>query len=56
MPACGFVDEGRAREAIWRDGKWWDEIHMSVLEPEWRAHRWQERATADGRATITRRG
>ena len=29
------------REAIWRDGRWWDEIHMSVLEPEWRARRWQ---------------
>ena len=46
----GFVIEGRSREAIWRDGRWWDEIHMSVLEPEWRAARWQERAIADGRA------
>ncbi len=45
----GFVAEGRSREAIWRDGRWWDEIHMSVLEPEWRARRWQERAAADGR-------
>jgi len=52
----GFVDEGRAREAIWRDGRWWDEIHMSVLEPEWRARRWQERAFADGRALGTGRG
>ena len=24
---------------------------MSVLEPEWRARRWQERAAAEGRAT-----
>jgi RimJ/RimL family protein N-acetyltransferase len=45
----GFVVEGTAREAIWRDGRWWDEIHMSVLEPEWRAARWQARAIADGR-------
>ena len=45
----GFVVEGSAREAIWRDGRWWDEIHMSVLEPEWRAARWQARAIADGR-------
>jgi RimJ/RimL family protein N-acetyltransferase len=45
----GFETEGRSREAIWRDGRWWDEIHMSVLEPEWRAHRWQARAIADGR-------
>ena len=47
----GFTIEGRAREAIWRDGRWWDELHMSVLEPEWRAARWQASgATAeDGR-------
>ncbi len=45
----GFAIEGTAREAIWRDGRWWDEIHMSVLEPEWRAARWQARAIADGR-------
>jgi RimJ/RimL family protein N-acetyltransferase len=41
--ACGFTIEGRAREAIWRDGRWWDELSMSVLEPEWRERR---RATA----------
>lgn len=45
----GFVTEGSAREAIWRDGRWWDELHMSVLEPDWRAARWQARAVADGR-------
>src|SRR3954471_19942571 len=28
---CGFVIEGRARESIWRDGRWWDELMMSVL-------------------------
>ena len=33
----GFQVEGRAREAIWREGRWWDEITMSILEPEWRA-------------------
>jgi RimJ/RimL family protein N-acetyltransferase len=36
---CGFFVEGRAREAIFRDGRWWDELAMSVLEPEWRAGR-----------------
>ncbi|HEY6057598.1 MAG TPA: GNAT family protein, partial [Candidatus Limnocylindrales bacterium] len=35
----GFVIEGRAREAIWRDGRYWDEISMSVLEDDWRARR-----------------
>ena len=34
---CGFTVEGRARESIWRDGRWWDELAMSVLAPEWRA-------------------
>lgn len=34
---CGFVVEGRAREAIFRDGRYWDEIHMSVLAEEWEA-------------------
>ena len=34
---CGFVVEGRAREAILRDGRYWDEIHMSVLREEWEA-------------------
>ncbi len=35
----GFVVEGRAREAIWRDGRFGDEIQMSILEGEWRAIR-----------------
>jgi RimJ/RimL family protein N-acetyltransferase len=33
---CGFVVEGRARESIWRDGRWWDELAMSVLESDWK--------------------
>jgi RimJ/RimL family protein N-acetyltransferase len=33
----GFVVEGRARDAINRDGRYWDEIDMSMLESEWRA-------------------
>jgi len=35
----GFMIEGRAREAVWRDGRWWDEISMSVLAPEWQARK-----------------
>jgi RimJ/RimL family protein N-acetyltransferase len=34
---CGFTVEGRARGAIFRDGRFWDEIHMSILAPEWEA-------------------
>jgi len=36
---CGFQVEGRAREAIWRDGRRWDEISMSILAGEWLAAR-----------------
>jgi RimJ/RimL family protein N-acetyltransferase len=36
---CGFVIEGRSRESIWRDGRWWDELAMSVLESDWRRQR-----------------
>jgi RimJ/RimL family protein N-acetyltransferase len=36
---CGFVVEGRSRESIWRDGRWWDELAMSVLESDWRRMR-----------------
>jgi RimJ/RimL family protein N-acetyltransferase len=43
---AGFTVEGRAREAIWRTGRFWDEISMSVLEHEWRAQR-REEARAD---------
>lgn len=35
----GFAIEGRAREAIWRGGRFWDEIAMSILEAEWRGRR-----------------
>ena len=36
---CGFIVEGRSRESIWRDGRWWDEIAMSVLSSEWHERR-----------------
>jgi RimJ/RimL family protein N-acetyltransferase len=32
---AGFTIEGRLREAILRDGRYWDEIQMGVLESEW---------------------
>jgi RimJ/RimL family protein N-acetyltransferase len=33
--SVGFMIEGRAREAIWREGRWWDEISMSLLDSDW---------------------
>jgi len=32
---AGFRIEGRLREAILRDGRYWDEIQMGVLAEEW---------------------
>ena len=32
----GFRVEGRLREAIWRDERYWDEIQMGILAHEWR--------------------
>jgi RimJ/RimL family protein N-acetyltransferase len=36
---AGFVIEGRAREAIRRDDRWWDEVEMSILAGDWQALR-----------------
>ena len=36
---AGFHEEGRLREAIWRDGRFWDEVQMGILADEWRARR-----------------
>jgi RimJ/RimL family protein N-acetyltransferase len=51
----GFTIEGRARESIWRDGRWWDELAMSVLATEWREREWGGAAVAgpDGTAPGT---
>ena len=35
----GFLVEGRSRESIWRDGRWWDELAMSILVSDWKAAR-----------------
>jgi RimJ/RimL family protein N-acetyltransferase len=31
----GFIVEGRSRQSIWRDGRYWDELHMSMLDTDW---------------------
>lgn len=36
---AGFRIEGRAREAIARDDRYWDEIQMGILRDEWLAAR-----------------
>ena len=36
---AGFVVEGRARQSIWRDGRYWDELQMSILDSDWAARR-----------------
>jgi len=39
----GFVLEGRARQSIRRDDRWWDELAMSMLDTDW-----QQLRTAQG--------
>jgi RimJ/RimL family protein N-acetyltransferase len=33
--SCGFVEEGRMRDNAWRDGRYVDELVMSLLRSEW---------------------
>jgi RimJ/RimL family protein N-acetyltransferase len=46
----GFRVEGRLREAIWRDGRYWDEVQMGVLRDEWLRRDEAERLSALARA------
>jgi RimJ/RimL family protein N-acetyltransferase len=48
---AGFRVEGRLREAILRDGRYWDEIQMGVLRDEWLA---LARPAASGAAVASR--
>jgi len=50
--SVGFVVEGRAREAIWREGRWWDEIAMSVLNSDWAARHPRPTRVPDVDATV----
>ena len=34
---CGFVEEGRRREAYFQDGRYWDIVRMGVLRREFEA-------------------
>lgn len=35
--ACGFKEEGRMRQKLFRKGKYWDVIKMSILAAEYRS-------------------
>jgi RimJ/RimL family protein N-acetyltransferase len=44
--ACGSIshmteltEEGRLRESVLHDGRWYDEVLMSILDHEWAARR-----------------
>jgi len=36
---AGFVEEGRHRESVLHDGRWYDEVLMAILDHEWAARR-----------------
>ncbi len=33
----GFTEEGRSRDGLFRGGRYWDILHLSLLAHEWRA-------------------
>jgi len=39
----GFVREARLREALWHEGRWWDEFEAGMLVEEWEERRREER-------------
>lgn len=41
LDAYGFQVEGRLRDTYWLNGRWYDSLIMSLLEPEWRARQMQ---------------
>jgi len=45
---CGFIEEGRAREEYFQDGRYWDIVRMGILRREWAAI--QATATAEAHA------
>jgi RimJ/RimL family protein N-acetyltransferase len=49
---AGFRTEGRLREAIWREGRFWDEVQMGVLQDEWLERR--SRMGAEGLRGVVR--
>lgn len=36
---CGFVVEGRLRDTLHRDGRWYDDLSMAIFEPQWASQR-----------------
>jgi RimJ/RimL family protein N-acetyltransferase len=40
---AGFTEEGRYRESVLHDGRWYDEVLMSILDHEWAARRSSDR-------------
>ena len=48
--ACGFVEEGRPRKAVWIEGEYIDLVNMSILRDEWQAIRGDALTGKDDRA------
>ncbi len=38
----GFREEGRRRECLFKDDKWWDQVQMGILKNEWEQIRQRE--------------
>jgi RimJ/RimL family protein N-acetyltransferase len=51
----GFKHEGRERETLWHEGRWWDGVMMGMLEGEWWAAQRQREAGKHNQETEERR-
>ena len=52
---AGFAEEGRLRESVLHDGRWYDEVLMSILDHEWAARRPPASHPADERPSTAPR-
>jgi len=43
----GFQEDGKDREAVWSNGRWYDDVRFSILEGEWRAMVEREKRESD---------
>jgi len=46
----GFVHEGRRREALFKEGRYWDILEMGLLAREWRERNSQAKVAGNGRS------
>jgi RimJ/RimL family protein N-acetyltransferase len=52
----GFREEGRERECLWHEGRWWDGVLFGMLEGEWWEMERRREGDGEGGDGVERRG